>query len=84
LASQNQNGGLMYVIRCQNVQQAKPSSHRLKNTPFDKHERNVKAKQKASDFNIFLVFSNVRGVLSQCKTWLRLLYLLNNCPGHYY
>ena len=28
-------------------------------------------------FYIFLVFSNDNHVLSQCNTWLRLLYLLN-------
>ena len=35
------------------------------------------ASSAARVFYISLVFSNARRVLSQCNTWLRLLYLLN-------
>ena len=41
-------------------------------------EKCRKHSSAARVFYISLVFSNARRVLSQCNTWLRLLYLLNN------
>ena len=48
-----------------------------------KHDRHLRTRGKcrqhepqASVFYISRVFSNVRSVLSQCNTWLRLLHLL--------
>ena len=47
----------------------------------DRHLRTQKKCRKhepqASVFYISRVFSNVRSVLSQCNTWLRLLHLLH-------
>ena len=50
-----------------------------------KHDGDLRTRGKcrkhspaARVFNIFLVFSNARRVLSQCNTRLRVLYLLNN------
>ena len=48
-----------------------------------KHDEHLRTQGKcknhepqASAFNISVVFSNVHSVLSQCNTWLKLLYLL--------
>ena len=41
------------------------------------HEKCRKHELQASVFYISLMFSNAHCVLSQCNTWLRLLYLLN-------